>query len=131
MFYPQFVKLCAEKNIKPSALARQLGFSPSAPGRWKNGAVPQADTLQRLAEFFDVSTDYLLYGGERRHNAVHDIQNSAIVQENVGSVISVENINDVKKIDGIDAEMLKVFSGLDIRDKIKVLQMAYDLEKGI
>lgn len=135
MFYPQFVKLCAEKNIKPSALARQLGFSPSAPGRWKNGAVPQADTLQRLAEFFDVSTDYLLYGGERRHNAIHDIQNSAIVQENRSSVISVENINDAdipsRKIDGIDAEMLKIFSSLDMRDKIKVLQMAYDLEKGI
>lgn len=135
MFYSQLLKLCAENGIRPTALARELGLSPSSPGRWKRGALPQSDTLQKIAEHFDVSTDFLLYGGERRHNAVHDVHNSAIVQENRSSTISVKNVNGdnaaLEQIDGLDAEMLKVFSNLDMRDKIKVLQMAYDLEKGL
>lgn len=130
MFYPQLEKLCQERHIKPSALARKLGFSPSAPGRWKAGAIPQADTLQRLAEYFDVSTDFLLYGGERRRNAVHDIHHSAVVQDNLGSVVSVENRNGGggDGLEGMDAELLKVFRSLDMRDKIKLLQAAYELE---
>ena len=79
IFYSQFEKLCNQNHIKPSALARKLGFSPSAPGRWKSGAIPQGDTLQRLSEYFGVTTDYLLYGDERPNNSVGYDSNSPVV----------------------------------------------------
>ena len=38
----------------------QLGFSTGLPTAWKNGAVPRGVTLQKLADYFHVTTDELL-----------------------------------------------------------------------
>ena len=44
-------------------LARQLGVSPSAVGMYEQGRrQPSADLLVKLAELFQVSTDFLLTG---------------------------------------------------------------------
>lgn len=32
--------------------------------KWKNGNTPKSDTVQKIADYFNVSTDYLLTGKE-------------------------------------------------------------------
>jgi transcriptional regulator with XRE-family HTH domain len=41
-------------------VAKELGISSGAVTNWKNGAVPQSATLKRIADYFGVSTSYLL-----------------------------------------------------------------------
>lgn len=60
MFYDRFLDLCKRKNLKPTAVIEELGFSSGNMSRWKNGKVPRGDSLKRVAEYFNVSTDYLL-----------------------------------------------------------------------
>lgn len=60
MFWERFVQLCAERNTKPNPVAKELGISSGAVTNWKNGAVPQSATLKRIADYFGVSTSYLL-----------------------------------------------------------------------
>lgn len=60
MFWKRFNELCNEKNDKPTPLVKKLGIAAGSVTRWKNGTVPNGVTLEKLANHFDVSVDYLL-----------------------------------------------------------------------
>ena len=59
-FYDRVVELCKNRGTSPAALARAIGLSNSVTTYWKRGAVPKGDTLQKVADYFGVSVDYLL-----------------------------------------------------------------------
>ena len=60
MFYNNLVELCRRKSTAPSVVAKELGFSSSMPTAWKRGAIPKADTIQKIADYFGVTADELL-----------------------------------------------------------------------
>ena len=51
--------LCSERTITIAELERNLGLGAGTVSRW-DIRVPGADKVQKVAEYFDVSTDYLL-----------------------------------------------------------------------
>ena len=54
-------ELRKQKRLNQVELAKQLNVSQQTVGAWETGrAIPGSDTLDILADFFDVSTDYLL-----------------------------------------------------------------------
>ena len=54
-------ELRQEKNLSQSLLAQKIGVSQKAIDYWERGInEPKATYIVRLADFFDVSTDYLL-----------------------------------------------------------------------
>lgn len=60
-FYERFEWLCEKKGITPTQAARDVGIRQSVVSMWKKrGSTPSGKTLNRLAEYFEVSTDYLL-----------------------------------------------------------------------
>ena len=59
-FWVNFENLCKEKNIKPSQLATYINVTPSAITGWKKGSPPNGERLLAIADYFGVSTDYLL-----------------------------------------------------------------------
>ena len=60
MFWEKFVSLCAEKGISPNGACAELGLSNATATKWKNGAIPRNTTLKKVADYFGVSTSYLL-----------------------------------------------------------------------
>ncbi|MFQ7036090.1 MAG: helix-turn-helix domain-containing protein [Candidatus Borkfalkia sp.] len=53
--------LLTEKNISYREFAQRLDISPSIVSQWTRGLKqPTADNILLVAEFFDVSTDYIL-----------------------------------------------------------------------
>lgn len=59
MFYDNFIKLCKQKGVTPSAVMRTIGLNKSSASYWKKGTTPSSDTLRKLADYFGVSMDYL------------------------------------------------------------------------
>ena len=61
MFFDIFFDLCKKNGISCKKAAEDVGLSNSIRTKWKNtGATPGGDTLNRIAAYFGVSTDYLL-----------------------------------------------------------------------
>lgn len=58
-FYNRYIKLCAEFRKAPSAIAEEVGLSRTSPNGWKKGKQPSQVNLQKLADYFDVSVEYL------------------------------------------------------------------------
>ena len=56
--------ICKERKIPISKIEKDLGFSNGYIGQLRKGSFP-ADRLALIAEYLDVSTDYLLTGNEK------------------------------------------------------------------
>ena len=62
--------LLSKQGKKQNELAEYAGISTSTISAWnKRGTNPAADTISTIADFFEVSTDYLLTGEEKRSSA--------------------------------------------------------------
>lgn len=60
MFYENLKKLCSQKGITVTVLCNELGFSSGNMSRWKNGAAPGSRSIAKIADYFNISVDYLL-----------------------------------------------------------------------
>lgn len=61
MFFDTFYSLCQSKGVSCKRAAEDIGLSNSITTKWKKtGATPGGETLQKIAQYFGVSTDFLL-----------------------------------------------------------------------
>ena len=60
MFKTIFTKLCNQRGESPTAVCLKVGLSNSAYTAWNEDSVPRLSTLLKIADYFGVSTDYLL-----------------------------------------------------------------------
>lgn len=104
MFWNNFVTLCNGKGISPNCACAELGFSTAIATKWKNGAVPRDTTLKKIADYFNVSVDYLLGKTE---------------------VSEADNANAL--LSSQEAELLKMFRQLNELQKAKLLISAEEL----
>jgi transcriptional regulator with XRE-family HTH domain len=65
--YEIFRQLMEEKGMKHSDVSKATGISTSALTDWKKGRyTPKADKLQKLADLFGVSVEYLMTGEKQK-----------------------------------------------------------------
>ncbi len=64
-FSTRLQALRKERGVTQEQLANHLGVSPQAVSKWENGSYPDGDLLPRIADFFEVTIDYL-YGRTER-----------------------------------------------------------------
>lgn len=73
MFFDNLVKLCEQKGVKPSRALTEAGVPKSAYSYWKteagagNDAKPTNQNAVKLAQYFDVTVDYLLTGNQKEN----------------------------------------------------------------
>ena len=67
MFYDVYCALCEKNGLTPSGAASKIGFNRASVTVWKNtGKAPTQELLLKIADFFGVTTDYLLTGEETK-----------------------------------------------------------------
>lgn len=64
MFYEKYARLCAERGLSVTGVARALHITPNAPSAWANGATPRNSTLKRIADYFNVDVSYFYENDE-------------------------------------------------------------------
>ncbi|TFJ45107.1 hypothetical protein CKN73_01300 [Carnobacterium divergens] len=59
LLYERISELAKKQGVSVPQLSENLGLSRNAIYQWKTSS-PKADTLQKVADYFGVTTDYLL-----------------------------------------------------------------------
>lgn len=59
-FYDNLSELCKINGITVSGLLAELKMSASNKQKWQNGATVNSSVLMKIADYFNVSVDYLL-----------------------------------------------------------------------
>jgi len=100
MFAKRILELMSTNDLNKAKLIRATGITEGAIDGWiKRGAQPTADMLCKLADYFEVSTDYLL----GRSNDVGIIETNANLtpfQNKLLSVVSTLNHDDQYQVLG-------------------------------
>ena len=60
MFWTKYENLCEQGSLKTRDVARELEIAPATVTKWKNGAVPNYEMLSKIANYFNVTVDYLV-----------------------------------------------------------------------
>lgn len=131
-FWETYEKLCLSCGKKPSPVGKELGISTGSIAQWKNGSTPSGETLVKIADYFGVTTDYLLgrtaepsptaHGHINGDNSFQNIQHSP-----------VSNYQKVpeNKPDSLTREFLEAFQGLTFSDKVEIMSLTMEkMRKG-
>lgn len=97
MFFDVYKKLCEEHNVTCSRAALDMGINKGTVSVWKKkGTSPQAAQLQKIAEYFGVSADYLL-SMDKKENPIAE-SNGEIVARECADLTDVEREDILKYI---------------------------------
>ena len=66
MFWERFVTECERIGKKPNSIREELSVSSSTLTKWKNGVMPTSRSLNKVASYFGVTSDYLLGKTDQR-----------------------------------------------------------------
>ena len=133
------LKIAKEHKVNNQQLCKILNTNSSKIYDWKVGkSKPSADDICILANYFNVSTDYLLgrTNTQATTYSVNNINDGSVVQGN-GSVFGNASIsvastseNDSNNISLSKEEIgiLDLYRSLDIRDRAKFMNFVFDME---
>lgn len=60
MFWDKYYNLCHSIGKSPNAVANELGISSGSVTNWKNGTTPKFPVLEKIAQYFGCTINFLL-----------------------------------------------------------------------
>ncbi|EOD7438005.1 helix-turn-helix domain-containing protein [Enterococcus faecium] len=101
MLFERIKELCKKRGISISELENRIGFGKNSIYKWKTQS-PKTETLQKVADYFHVSTDYLLGRTDDPNAGIAPEKRKLTVEEALASVMS----SDGKPLTDNDREIL-------------------------
>lgn len=122
MFYDNLKRICENQGLKITPVVIECGGSSGSIANWKKGTIPNGEILVKLSKRLNVSIDYLLTGENFSSNHIM-INGNAIQSKNL-----INSTINIPEQDEVTEEMIKVFKSLSVKEKIKVLNMVYEMK---
>ena len=105
LFLERLQTLLKERGVKQNELAKGTGLSPASIHKYLNGAMPGSIELGNIADYFDVTTDWLL-GREPRERAslaLRDAPSESLVDD------ALKELEDLKeKVQSLDRALKRL-----------------------
>ena len=115
-FWETYEKLCSTVGKKPNQVGRELGTSSASVTQWKNGSIPSGEKLVQIADYFNVTTDYLL-----GRTSEPDMMPDNEINDNMPVFDSDR--------DKTAEEFMQMFTKLPLMDRIEIMSLARDKVK--
>lgn len=104
MYYQNFEELCKQRNIKPNKVSKETGVSTSTLTSWKQGKyTPKPDKLKLIADFFNVSLEFLMRNEDVQWNPTEQTMDYTISL----SEEEQEILTAYRSADEVQKEMIK------------------------
>ena len=131
----RILTLMNENGVNAVTLTSDLCLANSSVTDWKRGkSKPGTETIIKLADYFNVSTDWILTGKEPRLHQIGDASNTVSGNGiafahgvNHGSVIIRDGQG--KQLSDEAGELLRIYELLDLKRRLKILDLAVTLEE--
>lgn len=118
--YEIFLELLEKSGKRASDVSKATGIPASTFSDWKKGkSAPKAEKLQKIADFFGVTVEYLTTGKETKPQYYLDDETAAIAQE------IFEN-PDMKSL----FDMSRKMSPEKLKTHLQFMKTFYDAENG-
>lgn len=118
-------KKASENNIALGNMFAELGISNNTLHNMKT-SMPKSDTLARIADYLNVSVDYLLGRTDNPDGTGNNISQSNIAGNNNASI---NNASPAPVHDSVTDEFMKIFKELSFEDKAELMHSAVQMKK--
>ena len=105
MFFDRFEVSCKKKGVSKQKACLDCGLSRTAWNKWKARAVPNGEALQTLADYFGVTTDYLLTGEKAKKAPTLTSKDERDIEKRMADILK-----DLESQDGL------MYSGKPMND---------------
>lgn len=96
--YEIFLKLLKAKGCSAYQVSKSTGIAQSTLSDWKSGkSIPKADKMQKIADFFNVSVDYLMTGEEKEGDRYYLNDETAQVAQEIFENKELRALFDVQR----------------------------------
>ena len=134
-----FIDLMKERNVIPVKISKETGISSGLISDYRSGrSVPATENLIKIADFFNVTTDYLLgrtidnvkyvNNGTRDSKIFQGLYNSPVTL-NGAIEQSGEEKKENNRLNSDEDVILEKLNTLDLKRKIKVLNLLFTLHE--
>lgn len=120
-FYKNFVDLCKQRGVSPSAVAKEIGLNNSSVTYWKKGSEPKTSTIEKLADYFNVSPTYFLGLEQRLEENLPDVKERQDVSGEIWDLY--KNFSDL----GLSERLHSAYRNLSRHAQEKVVNYAEDM----
>ena len=123
-------RLRRNADVTQKQLGEILGITSAAIGKYEkhDNAYPSIEVLIKIADYFHVSIDYLLRGTRSEASAENNVKgvltNSTVLQANRGGTVCHS-----EQLSPEAEELLRIYGKLGVRERLKLLNFAVDLEE--
>lgn len=116
--YEVYCKLRNEKGLKDADIVKATGITKSTFSDWKSGrSKPKQDKLQKIADFLEVSVDYLMTGEEKEGDKYYLNDETAQVAQEIFENKELRALFDVQR--DMDADDLRALHNMALALKRK------------
>ena len=115
-FYERFKTLRQGKGMSPARAGEECGLNKGTVSAWKQrGTQPSGQTLQKIADYFGVTTDYLLTGEDPAYQAISSSDEEVEIFEAINALKDTELRRLVLRLSKASQEEIrKVHGFLDL-----------------
>lgn len=124
--YDIYCKLRDDKQIKDSDVAKATGITKSTFSDWKSGrSNPKQDKLQKIAEYFGVSLEYLTTGKEKDWQPTLTEKDERDLDDKVEDLLNAVDSDTGLMLDGhiMDEETREIFA-INLKNALRTTKLA-------
>lgn len=125
-------KTALSRNIQMKTVLSTLNLNKNTLSNMYNGSMLRSDNLARIADYLGCSVDYLLGRTDEPSLSTNviggDVAGGTVVQGAHHSSVVVHNGGE-RTLTDEEAELLRLFNVLDVRRRMKLLDLAFVLEE--
>lgn len=122
--YERIKQLCADNRVTVSKMEQEIGISKGATYKWKTSS-PSMEVLQKLADFFNVSTQYIITGQDSEWQPTITEKDEKDIKKKLDALINQLSTDTGLMYDGepMDNESLNaVRAALEVAERTAMLE---------
>lgn len=123
-------RIAKEKKISIGKLCSDCGISKNTLSTMQSGGyLPRIETICKIADYLNVSIDYLLGRTiEPNYNVSYNFGNHNMALGDLNITNNGDN-QKMNNFDKVSLELLRIFQNLDFNDKAKVINLINELDQ--
>lgn len=126
-FTERVLALIQEKGTTKNKLLMELGLGKNSFVDWtEKGNLPNGATIIKIADYFGVTTDYLLKGIESQSNTISTNSGQIGVVGQSNAPVTLNGNTPAPTAETL--ELLSIYEGLDVKRRVGLLQTAFSLK---
>lgn len=124
--YKIFEQLLNEQNLTAYKVSKETGVTQTALSNWKTGkSTPNTKTLQKLADYFGVTVDYLINGEEKEWQPTITEKEEKDLDKKVENLLNAVDSDTGLMLDGeiMDDETREIFA-MNLKNALRTTKLA-------